>query len=432
MNSPKRNIVVAAAGAAFGLSGVLCAGVAAAQPTAPEPPPPVEPWYEAFQLGAFADAYGQVDWGLPKPQTGEGAVSRAYATKQGFALSWIGFDASYDPDPVGATVGLRFGPTARSYAGADQDSALEYVKQAYATWRPGGAEGRFSFDFGKFDTIYGAEVAESHGNMNYTRSVLYWFAQPLFHTGLRAHAEVAPELALTALIVNGWNNSVDNNIGKTFGLQASSTPFDGLTVTAGWIGGPEQADFETVDCPAGQAYDPGAKGCAPSAGAPGGPETVDRGGANEFDAWRHLFDLVVAIEPTETLSLLLNADYGVEGVRNLETDGSTTTTTKKWYGAMLGARLQLDPTWAVAARGEYYADPDGHTFGSAAGGDDFALATGTLTLEARPTDNLILRLENRGDFVLSGEPSRNVFKKGERETSDQLFTTTLGVVVTTN
>lgn len=184
---------------------------AQAQPTAPEPPPPVEPWYEAIELRAFVDAYGSVNWGFPKPQKGPNEVTRAYDTTNGFALSWIGVDASYAPDPVGGTISLRLGPTADTYAGADADHDLENVKQAFASWKPGGADSPVTLDFGKFDTIYGAEVAESQDNLNYTRGVVYWLGQPLFHTGLRGTFELMPELSVKTLVVNGWNNSLDNN-----------------------------------------------------------------------------------------------------------------------------------------------------------------------------------------------------------------------------
>lgn len=410
------------------LSVMLSAGGALAQPP-PEPPPPAAPWYEAIEFRAFADAYASVNWGFPKPQNGPNAVTRAYDTTNGFALSWVGVDASYAPDPVGGTISLRLGPTARTYAGDDANHGLENVKQAFASWKP---FDDLTLDFGKFDTFVGAEVAESQNNMNYTRGVLYWLGQPLFHTGLRAGWELMPELTLRAIAVNGWNRSVDNNVGKTFGAQAVITPSDTFGVALGWLGGPEQDDFATIECAVDESYDPATGACAADPGAPGGTETVDRGGANEFDAWRHLVDLVVTISPMETLSIVLNADYGVEGVR----EGlSEETTTKKWYGAMLGARYELDEVWALALRGEYYAAPDGYMPALTVGGqtvEDLALATGTLTIEAKPTDNLILRLENRGDFVLDGSPSKDVFTEKARDASDMLLTTTLGVVVTTN
>ena len=55
-----------------------------------------------------------------------------------------------------------------------------------------------------------------------------------------------------------------------------------------------------------------------------------------------------------------------------------------------------DP-FAVAARLEYLSDPDGHFTGFA--GNDIDLVTATLTLDWRPADFLILRLDNRIDWV---------------------------------
>ena len=414
---------------------LLGATAAKAEPMAPEPPPPVAPWYEAIEFEAFADAYASVDWNFPKPHGGERRVTRSFDRQDGFALAWVGVDASYEPDPVGGMLSLRFGPTATEHAHGDANIDLQYVGQAFASWRPGGVDGPVRLDFGKFDTIYGAEVAESQKNMNYTRGVLYQFAQPVFHTGLRAEAQLIPEMSLTALAVNGWNNSQDNNTGKTFGLQANVKPSDALSASLGWLGGPEQDDSITTSCAAGTEYDPAAKGCAPAPGAPASEEVVDRGGANKFEAWRHLVDLVVSANPLETVSVVVNADYGVEGVRSLGADGETTTTTKKWYGAMLGARLQLDETYAIAARGEYYKAPDGYMPSLTVNEEpvtDLTLATATLTLEARPTENLILRLENRGDFVLDASPNKEIFQKAERDSAKNLLTTTLGVVVTTN
>ncbi len=417
-----------ALGALLGLGALVASAGASAEPAAPEPPPPPAPWYKAIHFDAFADAYAGVNYNFPKPQTGKNAF-RAYDTTNGFALSWIGLDASYDPAPVGGTLSLRLGPTAQTYAGADAQYDLQYVKQAYASWKPFDA---LRLDFGKFDTIYGAEVAESQNNMNYTRGVLYWLAQPLFHTGLRANIALAPMLSFNVLVVNGWNNSVDNNTGKSYGLQAQLQPADNLGIVLGWIGGPEQSDTVSVACPQDTAYSAAARGCAPQANTPPQSYTVDRGGANDFKAWKHLVDLVVNYDATESLSFVLNGDYGTEGYRHFDTAAQTThIDQKKWYGAMLGARYQLTPVWALAGRGEYYRDKNGYTTGT---GYDISLATGTLTIEAKPTDNLILRLENRGDFAVdaaSGQ-SKKIFPKKVRDFAKNQFTTTLGVVVTTN
>ena len=424
-----------------GVLGLSLTELAAAQAGAPEPPPPMEPWYDALDLRAFADAYGSFNYNTPKPQSRGNDATRAYDVTNGFALAWVGVDASYEADPVGGAVGLRWGPSAELYSGAcfsggatpcDGDIGLQFLKQAYASWRPGGPESVFTLDFGKFDTIYGAELAESQDNMNYTRGVVYWWAQPAFHTGLRANVEITPELGLTALAVNGYNNTVDNNAGKTFGLQLALVPSDSFGAYLGWLGGPEQDDAVIVSCDPGEAYDESVGGCAPSTGAAGGDEVVDRGGANDFDAWRHLIDLVINFDATDDLSFVLNGDLVFEGVRSIDPATlETDVDNQMLYGAMLSARYQLDETWAIAGRGEYFADPDGLAgFGS----EGFSLATGTLTLEAAPTENLVLRLEQRGDFALGSDVDggEDIFPKNERGLESQMITTTLGVVVTTN
>ncbi|MCC6215742.1 MAG: porin [Polyangiaceae bacterium] len=401
----------------------LFASPALAHETAPEPLPAPRPWTEAIALSAFVDAYGSVNYGFPKPQ---GAVNayRAYDATNGFSLHWVGLDAAYDPDPVGGQLSLRFGPGAVTYAGAaERDAGLEMVKQAYASWRPVES---LTLDLGKFDTPVGAEVADSQANANYTRGVVYWLAQPLFHTGLRATWEASESLTLKLLAVNGWNATVDNNIGKTFGAQLVLAPAESLTVALGWIGGPEEADTVTVSCSADTAYDPSTGACGPSPGTPAGDHLVDQGGANDPESWRHLGDVVVTWQPVESFTLSLNGDYGVVRQRTPGPSG-TEVRSRDYWGAALAARYQLDDTWAVAGRGEYYDDVGGATTGTAG----LTLATGTLTLEARPTANLVLRLEQRADHAVD-DAGTDPFAEKVRDSGDLQLTTTLGVVVTTN
>ncbi len=399
--------------------------------TAPEAPAPTAKWYDAITFGAFIDAYASLNYNFPKPQTGTNAF-RAYDITNGFAISWAGVNASVDPDPVGATLSLRFGPTAERIASCpsetcDNQVGLAIVNQGYASWKPGGKEGMLQLDFGKFNTLYGAEVAESQLDMNYTRGEVYWLIQPLFHTGLRATLQPSEAVALKAMIVNGWNRSVDNNAGKTYGLQLVATPVKELGLYVGWIAGPEQDDSTVVSCDGNAAYSPAAGGCAASPNTPAADYTVDRGGANDWDAWKHLGDLVVTYAASDAFTLAFNADYGWDGVRD---PISGDITKAKFYGVMLSGRYALDDVWALALRGEYIGDPDGYLTGT--GNTDVALATGTLTIEAKPTANLILRLDTRGDFALDGTPSKDLFQKEVRDTKSNQITSTLGVVVTTN
>lgn len=395
-------------------------------------------WYDAIEFRAFVDAYLGMNYLFPKPQSGANGVTRAYDTENGFSLAWFGVDASYPAEPVGGTVSLRLGPSATRIgrgclAGTCDDSVgLSYVKQAFGSWRPGGAGSAVQLDLGKFDTIYGAEVAESQDNLNYTRGLVYWFAQPLFHTGLRVSAELSEELTLRALLVNGYNNTIDNNIGKDLGVQlALALPRSSIgggtlfSASLGYLVGPERDDYKVVECGANQHFDSTqSSGCA--AGAPSGGESqngvVDRD-SNNWEGLRHLIDLVASLTPTDNLTVQLNADLVYERLR--DTVDEERFVQHMLFGAMLGARYGFSDAFGIAARGEYVSDPDGVYTGFAP--NDIELVSGTLTIDYRPADYLLLRLENRLDWS-----SKQIFRKSVREFNGVLPTTTLGVVVTTN
>jgi len=394
-------------------------------------------WYDSFEFRAFADAYFSLNYNAPKPQSAGNSVIRAYDVSNGFAVAWAGLDISHPAEPIGGAISLRFGPSAQRYNSScvgkcDADYGLANVKQAYASFRPGGKSSPISLDFGKFDTIYGAEVAESQDNINYTRGVLYWYGQPLFHTGLRANWDILENLRARALVVNGWNNTIDNNTGKTFGLQLTAhaprnEAHEWISASLGYLGGPERDDTESVQCAAGTVFDPNSpSGCSPgTSGDTSG--TLDRPG-NNSSGWRHFVDLLITSDPIDSLHLVLNADYAVEKQR--DSLSASTFSPHSWFGAMLAARYLVCEKFAVAGRGEIYRDKDGVTTGSVNGIPitGATISTGTLTLDYLPGKNLLIRLDNRLDWS-----NKEIFPKGVRPPlSGTLFTTTLGLVVTTN
>ncbi|HKY35659.1 MAG TPA: outer membrane beta-barrel protein, partial [Polyangiaceae bacterium] len=399
-------------------------------------------WYDTIEFSAFVDAYASFNFNFPKPQFGKNTL-RAHDQNNGFSLSWVGVNASYPADPVGATLSLRFGPTARqlgtscleddpSKPNCDSGFGLENVKQGFASWKPGGADSAITLDFGKFDTPFGVEVAESHLNLNYTRSLLYWLAQPSFHTGLRGNFVVADAFDFRVLAVNGWNNSVDNNVGKSFGVQGTlhvrnTDGADMLTASLGYMIGPEHDDTTLIECGPGLAFSPTAPtGCA-SAGSSEEIETsgrVDRASSNT-DGLRHLIDLVVVADPIERLRLVLNADYGIDRVRNIH--DPTKFDRASYWGVLLGGRVAVVDEFGIALRGEYIADPDGYLSGYLAHNEEIELLSGTLTLEVLPADFLTVRLDNRIDWS-----NKQIFNKEIRDLIGTQFTTTLGVVAHTD
>lgn len=400
-------------------------------PSAIEPEPSA--WYDTVTFSAFADAFFAVDFNFPKGRRPDPV--RAYDANDGFSLSWVGLDIEKAPDPVGGTLSLRFGPTAERLAGAcvdgdcDSEYGLSFVKQGFASWRPGGADGAVRLDLGKFDTPYGAEVAESQYNLNYTRGVLYWLGQPAYHTGLRLTADIHRAFALKLLAVNGWNRTIDNNLGKTFGLQAtaripaSGGPDDDLaTISLGYMVGPEFGDTATIQCPEGTVPDPTSpSGCEDDALGSGGEVVVDRGGSNT-DGLRHFLDLAVVLAPSPALSFFVNGSLGIEKQRSAVRADEFESVL--WFGAAAAGRYAVSDEFGIAARGEYFLDKDGYTTGFAP--SEITLVTGTLTFDYSPAQALKLFLDGRVDWS-----DREIFPSKVRERVGTSFTATLGAVVMT-
>jgi hypothetical protein len=367
-----------------------------------------ERWFDKIDVSAFVDTYFSLNLNFPRPQAASNG-NRGNDIHNGFSLAWAGIDATYEADPIGATINLRFGPQTNGYAGADAAvPGLEHLRQGYVTWK---ATEKLTLDMGKFDTFAGGEAIDSQWNFNYTRGIVHWLAQPTFHTGLRATYTASDMISVLGFVANGWNQTVDNNIGKTFGVQGSVTPMEELNVKLGYIGGPEQADVYV------QEFDDGTTA------------TLNVGTANK--RFRHLIDLLATYNPNEKLSLLLNADYGRETVKpDLALEE---TVDVQWLGVLLAGRYAVNDTFAGALRAEYYKDFDGYTSGT---GADTTLLTGTLTVEAMPAPQISIKLDLRGDYATvkypDGSDDPGIFLKGANETSKVQPTITLGVVAKTN
>jgi hypothetical protein len=358
---------------------------------------------DKISADAFVDAYGAINYNFPKPQAPiapgspiGGNAFHAFDVGEGFAVNWAGVNASYAADPIGGTVGLRFGPGAILYHAGTTDVVygLQFVKQAYATWKP---LDKLTLDFGKFDQPFGSEVADSQLNMNYSRTLLFWYVQPLWFTGLRANYAISDSANLLLFAANGWNNSFDINTGKAFGAQVMLKPADTLTLYLGYVGSPEQADFV------------------------GGSPTMMPGNADTDGRWRHMVDLVVDFNPTKELRFLLNGDYRTED--KIAADHSEVV-----YGANLVARYAFSDAFYASVRGDFVHDEHGDIFGT---GEKTDGVDGTLTLSYGIGTHLALMLDNRIDSF-SRDSGAPVFYKGSgSDTSKTQFTTVLGVIAST-
>lgn len=227
----------------------------------------------------------------------------------------------------------------------------QYIKEAYLSYNAPIGKG-LQIDFGKFVTSNGAEVIETMSNWNYTHSILFTYAIPFYHYGARAKYTFNDKVNLTGYLTNGWNNIVENNTGKTYGLSLGLNPSKKWSITQNYYAGPEQF------------------GITHSAGS----------------HWRQLSDTVIVWTATSKLSLMANGDYGRDHLLG--------TPKPTWWAGVAGyLKYQFDPKWATAFRYEYYDDHGGFTTGVAEHLHEF-----TATIERKIAGNLITRWEYRYDL----------------------------------
>jgi hypothetical protein len=197
------------------------------------------------------------------------------------------------------------------------------LTQAYVTYKAPIGNG-LDLKAGKFVTLHGAEVIRRTGDYQISRSLLFGFAIPFTHTGIMASYSFNSWLSLTAGIVNGWDNTDDNNNDKSIHGMATITPIKDLTVTIGGSWGPEQKDRNSPK--------------------------------------RGLFDLVATYKPIPPLTLTVNYDYAEED--EAVTDPATgTLKTARWQGVAGYATYDITDKLSVGFRGEYFIDEQGFRLG---------------------------------------------------------------------
>jgi hypothetical protein len=168
-------------------------------------------------------------------------------SRAGFMFSILyGNVASYDAQgSFGAlgTSGTAACPNAscgiRRLAANDSTSDY-YIAQAYVSYLAPLGEG-VEFDFGKFETLVGAEVADQSKNWNVTRSNEWTLLQSIDHVGLLGSTKVGP-LSFAAGVVNQNNvitSSPDLNSEKSYIGKIGFAPNDKFSVAANVLYGAE-------------------------------------------------------------------------------------------------------------------------------------------------------------------------------------------------
>jgi hypothetical protein len=312
-------------------------------------------WFDELAVNAFVStAY---EYNSNRPTTGASSYRVFDFSDNSFNLDvaeLVVQIAASKPNDAGFRVDFAAGNSIPQITKTqDQNVAQFDLQQAFASYiAPLGSGLRF--DVGKYVTHMGYELIEGYDgyNDNYSRSILFGYAIPFTHTGVKASYAFSSKVAGMVEVVNGWDLLRDNNRSKSVGAQLTLTPVAPLQVLLNWIGGPEIA--------------------------------------NDNHSNRNVFDVVAILKPTSMLTLGLNGDYGKENGTSLVNPGSDAT----WKGIAGYATLALTTKFSVALRGETFHDEDGVRLGT---GTRATLSEATFTPAYKFTDHVLLRGEVRYD-----------------------------------
>jgi hypothetical protein len=289
----------------------------------------------------------------------------------------------------------------------DSDMGV-FIQEAYAAYNLNGV----TFKLGKFETLLGYEVLDSHKNPSITHGILFTWAIPLYHTGLLASGALSENVTWALGITDGFNNVIENNDGK--GLLGQIAYTSGplfMALNGFWGGEGSQSGDNTVPPPAGL------------------------GSVDDF----RIADAVLSYSPSDTMSFWINADIGEQEDQFLQTtpvSGVFSDSDPYYWGVAAGGKFQISEKLGFAVRGEYFDDEDdmrGTAFGTCAlcltpGVDDAEVQLWSLTGTAsyQFTPSLRMRGELRWDHAdndissaVAGAGGGNIFSKGSSGVDDE-------------
>jgi hypothetical protein len=331
-------------------------------------------------LSGFVDVYYGYNSNQPAGRT---TAFRNFDINSGqFGLNMIELVADKSPDAAASRLGyhlaLGFGQAMNIINSTEpgqfptESNFDQYLKEGYLEYLAPVGKG-LQINVGKFVTPAGAEVIESKDNWNYSRGLLFALAIPYFHFGASAKYAFNPKFSVTGYLVNGWNNSIDNNSGKTTGFSAAWTPNAKFSLIQNYLVGPEQTD--------------------------------------DNSNFRHLSDTVATYSPTAKLSFMANYDYGHDHLTGA-------ASSVHWSGIAGYIKYAPNDKWAFATRGEYFSDNGGTQTGTPQKLSEF-----TFTLQRMLASKLMTRLEFRRDMS-----DHDVFPYRTGLLKDAQNTVTLGMV----
>jgi hypothetical protein len=329
------------------------------KPAEPAAPPPI------FSIGGF-DLTGHFDVGYSHLSGSgkfvSGANDRVFDFKHNAAaFHSLDLQLAKTPDEgFGGVLDLTIGKDADTIAAygtiskskGPANGANQYIDATQAYFHFGIAP--VTIIAGKYVTLAGAEYIKSDADTNYSRSILFGYAIPFTHTGVRATWKLNDDVSLIAGVNQGWDQLQDTNSDKTVELGGTFAFSKAVSLAAAVYTGKETLSIYPV--------------------------------VSRAKGTRTLVDLLGTFNATDQLSFIVNYDYGSQE------SGTAGLGKAKWQGVAGYVNYQLADQWRVSLRAEYFDDKDGYRTGIAQKWKE-----ATLTLAYLPAKEWEIRGEVRTD-----------------------------------
>lgn len=292
-----------------------------------------------------------------------GAFDRVFDNAQnGFTLHQAAVTFAYQPaQGLGALLNPILGYDTNIFAPYGFKPITEFDSQTFSIDIPQAflqyTRNSFTLSGGRFVELAGAEALFPIQDTNFSRSILYGYAEPFTVTGIRGTYVANDKLTFIAGVNNGWDSIRDWGRTKTVELNATYTMNSIFSFSPTIYTGQERVAPQTDTGPTG---------------------------------WRTLIDLVATFNITEKLSFIANYDGGWQTNAALPNGVDNRAV---WQGIAGYLNYTINDKWLTSLRAEYFNDQDGYRTGVKQ-----AWKEATITVGFIPIKNSEIRAETRRDF----------------------------------
>lgn len=312
-----------------------------------------------FKYSGYVD--GSYNFLQNSNQFTSGTYNRVFdINPNGITLQQAGITMAYQPQqgfgglitPVEGSDPIIFAPYGWFPTNGSQSFGIA-IPQAYLQY----AVGSLTVMGGSFIELAGAENLFSYNDTNFSRSILWGYAEPFTVMGLRVSYIPNDKITWIGGINNGWDSIRDTSRQKTIELGVSYTFNPMFSLAAYSYSGQQRIADKTSSGPTGQ---------------------------------RTLIDIIATFNVTKKLSVIANYDGALQTKAALP-NGDVAKAV--WQGIAGYVNYKLNERWKTSVRGEVFSDDNGYRTGVAQTWNEL-----TLTLSYFPMKDLEFRAETRRDF----------------------------------